>query len=115
MRSATSHPKPLHANAVRVLAERGIDIMGRRSKHLGEFAGRRFDYVVSLCDQFREVCPEFPGRPDLIHWSIPDPASGGGSDEQTYAAFVRTADELSTRVAFLLELIEHTHTSLPRR
>jgi ArsR family transcriptional regulator, arsenate/arsenite/antimonite-responsive transcriptional repressor / arsenate reductase (thioredoxin) len=105
-RSAGSHPKPLHPNAVRVLAERGIDIAGRRSKHLDEFTGRRFDYVVSLCDRVREVCPEFPGHPDLIHWSVPDPASKGDSDEQTYPAFERTADELATRIAFLLELFE---------
>ena len=59
--SAGSHPKPLHPNAVRVMRERGIDIAGRRSKHLDEFAGRRFDYVISLCDRVREVCPEFPG------------------------------------------------------
>ena len=114
-RSAGSHPKPLHPNAVRALSERGIDISGRRSKHLDRFVGRRFDYVVSLCDRVREVCPEFPGHPDLIHWSIPDPAREGDDDEQTYPAFERTADELATRIAFLLELIEHTHTNLPRR
>ena len=114
-RSAGSHPKPLHPNAVRVMAERGIDIAGRRSKHLDRFVGRRFDYVVSLCDRVREVCPEFPGHPDLIHWSIPDPAREGDDDEQTYPAFERTADELATRIAFLLELIDHTHTNLPRR
>ncbi len=114
-RSAGSHPKPLHPNAVRALSERGIDIAGRRSKHLDRFVGRRFDYVVSLCDRVREVCPEFPGQADLIHWSIPDPAREGDDDEQTYPAFERTADELATRIAFLLELIEHTHTNLPRR
>ena len=59
--SAGSHPKPLHPNAVRVMRERGIDLAGRRSKHLSEFTGRRFDYVISLCDRVREVCPEFPG------------------------------------------------------
>jgi ArsR family transcriptional regulator, arsenate/arsenite/antimonite-responsive transcriptional repressor / arsenate reductase (thioredoxin) len=104
-RSAGSHPKPLHPNAVRVMRERGIDLAGRRSKHLGELAGRRFDYVVSLCDRVREVCPEFPDHPDLIHWSIPDPARVGESDEETYPAFERTADELATRIPFLLELI----------
>ena len=72
--SAGSHPKPLHPNAVRVMRARGIDLAGRRSKHLSEFAGQRFDYVISLCDRVREVCPEFPGGPELIHWSIPDPA-----------------------------------------
>ena len=61
--SAGSHPKPLHPNAVRVMRERGIDLAGRRSKHLGEFAGQRFDYVISLCDRVREVCPEFPAGP----------------------------------------------------
>src|SRR5688572_24856522 len=72
--SAGSHPKPLQPDAVRVLRERGIDISGRRSKHLGEFADERFDYVISLCDRVREVCTEFPHRPWLIHWSIPEPA-----------------------------------------
>jgi|SRR4051794_20125751 protein-tyrosine-phosphatase/DNA-binding transcriptional ArsR family regulator len=105
--SAGSHPKPLHPNAVRVMRERGIDLAGRRSKHLSEFAGERFDYVISLCDRVREVCPEFPGGPELIHWSIPDPARAGGSDEETLPAFERTATELSTRIGFLIEAIEH--------
>lgn len=103
--SAGSHPKPLHPNAVRVMRERGIDIEGRSSKHLSGFSKRRFEYVISLCDRVREICPEFPQHPDLIHWSIPDPARGGNSDEETYRAFVRTADELATRIPFLLELI----------
>jgi protein-tyrosine-phosphatase len=107
-RSAGSHPKPLHQNAVRVMRERGIDLGGRRSKHLSEFAEERFDYVISLCDRVREVCPEFPDRPDLIHWSIPDPAGEADSDEETYPAFERTADELATRIRLLLELIGHT-------
>jgi ArsR family transcriptional regulator, arsenate/arsenite/antimonite-responsive transcriptional repressor / arsenate reductase (thioredoxin) len=107
-RSAGSHPKPLHPNAVRVVRERGIDLGGRRSKHLGEFAEEQFDYVISLCDRVREVCPEFPGRPELIHWSIPDPAREGEGDAETYPAFGRTADELATRIPFLLELIGHT-------
>jgi ArsR family transcriptional regulator, arsenate/arsenite/antimonite-responsive transcriptional repressor / arsenate reductase (thioredoxin) len=108
VRSAGSHPKPLHQNAVRVMRERGIDLGGRRSKHLSEFAEERFDYVISLCDRVREVCPEFPDRPDLIHWSIPDPAREGDSDEETYPAFERTAEELATRIGLLLELIGHT-------
>jgi ArsR family transcriptional regulator, arsenate/arsenite/antimonite-responsive transcriptional repressor / arsenate reductase (thioredoxin) len=108
--SAGSHPKPLHRNAVRVMRERGIDIRGRRSKNLSEFAGERFDYVISLCDRVREVCPEFPGGPELIHWSIPDPAREPGSDEETVPAFARTAAELWTRIDFLVEAIDPTTT-----
>ena len=106
--SAGSHPKPLHPNAVRVMQTRGIDISDRRSKHLSEFAGRRFDYVISLCDRVREVCPEFPGAPELIHWSIPDPAREPGSDEETLPLFERTIGELCVRIGFLITAIAPT-------
>jgi protein-tyrosine-phosphatase/DNA-binding transcriptional ArsR family regulator len=108
--SAGSRPKPLHPNAIRVMRARGVDIAEQRSKHLSEFAGRRFDYVISLCDRVREVCPEFPGEPQLIHWSIPDPAREPGSDEQTLPLFERTAAELCTRIGFLIDAIESTTT-----
>ena len=107
--SAGSHPKPLHPNAVRVMRERGIDLAARRSKHLSEFVGQPFDYVISLCDRVREVCPEFPGSPQAIHWSIRDPARAPGTDDETLPAFERTAAELATRIAFLLEAINHTN------
>jgi protein-tyrosine-phosphatase/DNA-binding transcriptional ArsR family regulator len=98
--SAGSHPKRLHPDAVRVMRERfGIDIADQRVKHLSEFTGRRFDYVISLCDRLREVCPEFPGPPALIHWSIPDPAA---VRQGRYPAFEQTAAELDTRVRFLI-------------
>ena len=109
--SAGSHPKPLHGNAVRVMRERGIDLARRRSKYLEEFTGERFDYVISLCDRVREVCPEFPGGPELIHWSIPDPAREPGSDEETLPAFERTATELAARIDFLIDAIEQTPTN----
>jgi protein-tyrosine-phosphatase/DNA-binding transcriptional ArsR family regulator len=106
--SAGSHPKQLHPNAARVMRARGIDLAGRRSRHLSEFATQRFDYVISLCDRVREACPEFPEWPGLIHWSIPDPAREPGSDDETLPAFERTADELAARIPFLLELIAST-------
>ncbi|BCB75750.1 ArsR family transcriptional regulator [Phytohabitans flavus] len=104
--SAGSHPKPLHPDAVRVMAERGIDMSERRSKHLGEFTGDRFGHVVTLCDRVRLVAPDFPGEPERVHWSIPDPARAGDG----LAAFVRTADELSTRIHYLLHRIMPTST-----
>ena len=80
-RSAGSHPKPLHPNAVRVMAERGIDISDEQTKHLTRFAAQRFDRVITLCDKVREVCPEFPGGPTAAHWSIADPAAAGDTDD----------------------------------
>ena len=106
--SAGSHPKPLHPNAVRVMRERGIDLAGRRSKHLAEFTDQRFDYVISLCDRVREVCPEFPGAPQAMHWSVRDPAREPGTDDETVPAFEHTAAELELRIGFLLAAIAHT-------
>ncbi len=102
--SAGSHPRPLHPNAVRVMAERGVDLARQRPKHLSVFARRRLNYVITLCDRVREVCPEFPGHPGYLHWSIPDPATGG-SDEDTYPAFEQMAAELETRIGFWLAAI----------
>ncbi len=100
--SAGSHPKPLHPNAVRVMRdEYGIDLADHAPKHLAVFADRQFDCVISLCDRVREVCPEFPGEPETVHWSIPDPAARGG-DDASYPAFQQTAAELETRIGFLV-------------
>ena len=108
-RSAGSHPKPLHPNAVRVMAERGLDISGRPTKPLTRFARSRFDRVITLCDKVREICPEFPGAPIAAHWSIPDPAAAGASDTESYPAFQHVADEIEDRVALLLADLRTRH------
>jgi protein-tyrosine-phosphatase len=102
--SAGSNPKPLHPLAVRVMQKRGIDISANRTKHLDEFRSQRFDVVITLCDRVREVCPEFPSHPDLVHWSVPDPALEG------LPAFERTARELETRIGFLLHQFDKPST-----
>jgi protein-tyrosine-phosphatase len=101
-RSAGSHPKALHPNAVRVMAERGIDIAGRPTKSLDRFRRTRFDRVITLCDKVREICPEFPGAGVRVHWSIADPAAAGDDETTSYPAFEETADEIEERVALLL-------------
>jgi len=101
VRSAGSHPKQMHRHAVEAMAEHGIDLSAARAKHLDTLIKDRFDYVITLCDRVREVCPEFPGDPQPIHWSIPDPAQ----DPDGYPAFQRTAAELADRIRFLLHRV----------
>ena len=113
--SAGSHPKPLHPNAVKVMRdEYGLDLAGHTPRRLDVFAGRHFDWVISLCDRVREVCPEFPGHPETIHWSIPNPATGD-ADDVTYPLFQQTAAELATRIDFLLAVIADRTPPEPRR
>jgi protein-tyrosine-phosphatase/DNA-binding transcriptional ArsR family regulator len=104
--SAGSHPKVVHPQAIRVMHKRGIDLRGRRAKSLQEFVTQQFDFVITLCDRVREVCPEFPGHPGTIHWSIADPALEGP------AAFERAAVELEMRISFLLYVIREKEVKL---
>lgn len=108
--SAGSHPKPLYPNAVRALAEYGI-ALEHEPTHLDTVRRRRFHAVISLCDRVREVCPEFPGHPEVLHWSIPDPARAGDTDAATWPAFRRTAAELDSRIRFLPALVATTAKS----
>jgi protein-tyrosine-phosphatase len=85
--------------------EFGIDITGQRPRHLDTVTDRRFDYVISLCDKAREVCPDFRKHPRRAHWSIPDPAADGAPDRASYPAFQRTAAGIDTRVRHLLPVL----------
>jgi ArsR family transcriptional regulator, arsenate/arsenite/antimonite-responsive transcriptional repressor / arsenate reductase (thioredoxin) len=103
--SAGSHPSRVHPNAIRVMRALGIDPSGRRAKDLNEFIDQRFDCVVTVCDRVREVCPDFPAAARMIHWSLADPAESGANVVATYPAFARTADELASRIPFLVHLL----------
>lgn len=100
--SAGSEPKPVHELAVRVMQENNVDIRSQRSKGLETVTGEQFDYIVTVCDRARENCPVFPGKPVHIHWSIPDPASTEGSDEERLKRFRAVADQLTERVQYFL-------------
>ena len=109
--SAGSRTKEhLDPNAVRILREHyGIDISDRRPRHLDSLAGRWFDYVITLCDKVREVCPEFLGHPRLIHWSIPDPAAAADGGHDGSQAFRHAAADIDARIGHLLHILTGVH------
>jgi arsenate reductase len=77
------------------MRELGIDITGHRSKHVDEFEGQRFDYVITVCDNAKETCPVFFGAAKRLHHSFEDPPPAYvGSDEERMAIFRRVRDEL---------------------
>jgi len=93
--NAATAVRPL---AVRAMAELGIDIGGQRSKSVDEYAGQRFDYAITVCDDAKEACPYFPGAATQIHWRFDDPAAATGSEEERLAVFRRVRDEISEQI-----------------
>ena len=92
--SAGTKPGHVRPEAIAVMKEIGIDLSGHRSKHVDEFAGRSFDYVLTVCDNAKESCPIFPGHGNRIHKAFEDPAALEGSEQDRLALFRRVRDEI---------------------
>src|SRR3990172_1475950 len=87
--SAGTAPRGITPLTRRVLPEAGIDASWARSKSVTEYLGQQFDYVVTVCDEARQVCPIFPGVHESLHWGYEDPAEATGTDEERLAVFRR--------------------------
>jgi len=94
--SAGTRPVGLNPNAVTAMSEIGINIAGSRSKSIDEFAGQRFDYVFTVCDNAKESCPIFPGGGRRLHQSFEDPAAAPA--DQQLAVFRRVRDQIAERL-----------------
>jgi arsenate reductase len=92
--SAGTRPGGVRPEAIAVMREIGIDISGHRSKHVEEFAGQQFDFVITVCDNAKESCPVFFGEAKRLHRSFDDPAALHGSEEERLALFRRVRDEM---------------------
>jgi arsenate reductase len=92
--SAGTSPTQVRPEAISVMRDLGIDISGHYSKSVNEFAGQRFDYVLTVCDNAMESCPVFPGAAVIRHHNFEDPAAAQGSEESRRAVFTRVRDEL---------------------
>ena len=93
--SAGAAPACVRPEAVEALRETGIDIPLHRSKHVDEFKGQTFDYVLTVCDHARDVCPVYPGQGTRIHHNLEDPAAAPGGAEERLNAFRRVRDQIT--------------------
>ena len=87
----------LNPNAVKVMAEAGVDISGHRSKHVDELKDVAFDYVVTVCDNAHESCPLFAGKTQVVHVGFQDPprmAREVKTDEEKLECYRRVRDEI---------------------
>jgi arsenate reductase len=87
----------LNPNAVKVMAEAGVDISCHRSKHVDELGNIPFDYVVTVCDHANESCPVFPGKVKRVHVNFDDPprlARNAKTEEEALDHYRRARDQI---------------------
>ena len=102
--SAGSIAAGLNPHAVKVMAEAGVDVSRQTSKRVERFADRRFDYVVTVCDDAHRECPVFLGQVGKrLHWPFEDPAEATGSHEEVLRVFRRVRDQIKARLERFVE------------
>jgi arsenate reductase len=96
--SAGTDPRGINPLTLTALAEAGVDASWARSKPVTRYLGQRFDYVVTVCDQARQICPVFPGAHESLHWGYEDPAEATGSEEERLAVFQQVLIQIGERI-----------------
>lgn len=105
--SAGIEPGILNPAAVEAMSEVGIDISHQHAKNVAESLKEHFGYVITVCDGARERAPIFPFTPNLLHWSIEDPAIFEGTVEERKQVFRRVRDAIRSKMQeFLNQLAQ---------
>ena len=95
--AGTKPAERVNPNSVKVMAEMGIDISSHFPQNVDEFINHSFDYVVTVCDNAKEVCPVFSGEvKSMIHMPFEDPADATGTEEEVLAVYRRVRDEIQS-------------------
>ena len=102
--SAGSQPTTVHPDAIHTMDALGIEIRKQMARPLSDFAEQSFDFVITVCDKAREVCPTFPGEGQQIHWGFPDPVIINDNTERI-AAFEEIASQLQSRIRLFLTTV----------
>jgi arsenate reductase len=103
--SAGIEPKGVNPFTLRTLEAHGLDHEWARSKSVDEFIDQSFEYVITVCDDARTVCPVFPGeKQTVLHWGYEDPAKVEGTDEERLAAFENTLTMMAMRITSFVDI-----------
>ncbi len=107
--SAGIKTRGLNENAVKVMAEAGVDISSQRSKHVDELGGIKFDYVVTLCDHASRHCPLFPGKAKIMHFGFDDPprlARNASTEQEALDCYRRVRNQIRALVEKMPEVLQ---------
>jgi arsenate reductase (thioredoxin) len=93
--SAGTKPEKVNPFAIKAMAEIGIDILKNTSNHVDEYIAIDFDYVFTVCDNAKEICPIYPKAKQMIHKSFMDPANARGTEKEQLKVYIQVRDQIS--------------------
>ena len=96
--SAGSHPSRVHPASIMVMSEWGIDISKHTSDSINKYLNKDIDIVITVCDNAKKVCPDFPEKVNRIHWNVDDPFNGRGIEPSDLGPYRTTRQELKNRI-----------------
>ncbi|MDQ3690699.1 MAG: arsenate reductase ArsC [Chloroflexota bacterium] len=100
--SAGTEAGGIKPETVQVMDEIGISLDGHRSKTIDEFAGQPFDWFITVCDEAQRNCPVLPGVTEVGHWSVEDPSSAQGTQEERLEVFRAVRDRIRNRLRLFI-------------
>ena len=113
--SAGLKPSHVHPLVIKAMAELDIDITNQYSITVNEFISKEFSYVITVCDNAKEFCPVFPGKYRALHWSIEDPASTSGTEEEMMKVFRKVRQNLLSNNNEASTVLKHRMKDLLNR
>jgi arsenate reductase len=94
--AGTEPAKNVNPFAIQVMKEVGTDISQNTPKHVDQYLGEEWEYVITVCGGANESCPAFVGKVKYRwHLGYDDPAEAIGTDEEKLVVFRRVRDEIN--------------------
>ena len=93
--SAGTKPEPVNKYAVKVMSQIGIDISLYNSNNVNEYSSMSFDYIITVCDKAKVLCPVFSNSHQFIHKSFLDPADAKGTEDEIILQYREVRDQIT--------------------
>ena len=98
IKSAGIEAHGLNSNAVKAMAEVGIDITTQTSDIIDPNILNNATLVVTLCGDAADKCPVTPPHVQREHWGFADPAKASGTEEDKWLVFQTVRDAIEARI-----------------
>lgn len=93
--AGTKPANAVNPNSIIVMNEIGIDISSHKPHNINTFINENWDYVITVCDNAKEICPIFSGKvKNSLHIGFEDPYDATGTKEEILEFYRKIRDQI---------------------